>query len=285
MKVAVAFKLVSTVFAAAMAIIVARLASTVPVGEIICFRGVFAVPVLYAYVAAHGEWSLDLSRDALRGHATRALFGCTGLACFYISLRFLPTTTALAVGFLTPIFVAMIVAVRAGQASTWRLWLGLAIGLAGALIILDPSTTGYDAGEAIGVGIGVIGAAFTAAAILHAKSLLATQSSGAVALWFSIWCAAAGLVTLPVQWVALDCAALLQLAACGVIGATGHVTMNEALKRAPAERLAVLDYAPIAWAMLFEVAIIGRSPGLDDIAGATLIVLAGFMIGSRGGAR
>ncbi len=111
-----------------------------------------------------------------------------------------------------------------------------------------------------------------------------TGHDGVVALVFA-QNLSAFLVTIPVgvaTWVAPSTATVVLFAAAGLLGTAGHLAMAFAYGRAPASRLAPLEYtASFLWASAFGLAFFGEIPSPWTLAGAALIVGACLMVFGR----
>ena len=70
----------------------------------------------------------------------------------------------------------------------------------------------------------------------------------------------------------------LQLAAIGMLGATGHLLMIMALQRAEASRISPFIYLQLVWAMLSTLVVFGVTPRLTTILGALVVVGSGLLL-------
>ncbi len=158
---------------------------------------------------------------------------------------------AIAIGF---IGVVVMVAGRGGEGGAHD-WLGYVTGLSCSVtyalsMILMRRDTGHD---------GVV-------ALVFAQNL------------------SAFVVTIPVgvaTWVAPSALVVLLFAAAGLLGTAGHLAMAYAYGRAPAARLAPLEYTAFLWASGFGLAFFGEIPSPWTLAGAALIVGACLMVFGR----
>ena len=82
----------------------------------------------------------------------------------------------------------------------------------------------------------------------------------------------------PFAWRAPTAFEWLQLAAIGVIGATGHLLMIIALRRAEASRVSPYIYLQLVWAMLSTVLVFGVTPRPTTLLGAVVVVGSGLLL-------
>jgi drug/metabolite transporter (DMT)-like permease len=67
----------------------------------------------------------------------------------------------------------------------------------------------------------------------------------------------------------------------GVFGVMGHVLMVTAYAKAPAARLAPLEYTALIWATLIGFGVFHEVPTWATIAGGALIVVAAIITSKR----
>src|SRR5690606_19684744 len=87
-----------------------------------------------------------------------------------------------------------------------------------------------------------------------------------------------GLVTALFGWSELDGQTLGLLMVAGLLGATGHILMTEAMARAPVSLLAGYEYTGIIWAFLFDVALLGVVLDFWSVGGALVVVAAAVLV-------
>lgn len=280
MSLAVTLKLLSTLLIAAMAVCVRLVSSEVPLGQIVFFRGLFALPLLLAYLAWCGELRQGLVTHRSRDHAVRALFGCSALVLSFAAIMLLPLSLAIALGFLAPVFTAAAAVSFLREPLRLGVIAAIVIGLVGALTILAPSLQHASPanGFALGVLCGIAAAVLTAAALAQMKRLTKTEPAGAIAFYFTLGCTVVGLFSLPFGWSSLSVSSLLLLVACGAIGAAGHIAMTEATARAPASALAAYDYAVIVWAAAFDYLLVAHVPDAMQVGGLLLIIASAAVL-------
>jgi drug/metabolite transporter (DMT)-like permease len=285
----IALRLVATLFFALMSLSVRVASVEAPVGQIVFWRsGVALVPIL-AYLAWRGQLRHGLKTERPVGHVKRSLYGCAAMFFSFLSIANLPLAMATALSFLAPLIVVPIAVALLGERPGLIVVAATLLGFAGVGLMLWPAMTGPELalGTVIGVGAGLACAATTALAKTEIKRLTATEAPAAIAFYFAVVCAACGLATWPLGWADVGHAALMALIASGVFGGLAHITMTEAVARAPVSTLAPFEYTGMIWALLFDVAIFALWPEALGLLGALLIVVAaaGVAFADRIGAR
>lgn len=276
---AIILALLSTVTAAAAAICVHIAARHLPIGEIIFFRGLCALPVLLVFARIDGPLRTTLRVKSLSRHLQRALIGCAGLTCYYLSISLMPLPFAVAVSYLVPTCVALMEASRSNWSSGFSLIAAALVGLVGVYLILGQQVSfeRLDGSLSAGLLCGVVGAVLTSAALLRVKALAKSDSPAAIALYFSLACTFFGFLTLWFGWASIDSTIAAALVGCGTLSAISHVTLTMALKRADAAKVAPFDYLILVWTFAYEIVVFSRSLTAADVAG-TVGVLAATQI-------
>ena len=107
-------------------------------------------------------------------------------------------------------------------------------------------------------------AAFTnAGSVIQTRRLTDTETTSSIVFYFSLFCAVAGLATLPFGWIWPSGMQLAVLIAAGLIGGLAHIVLTSSYRYAPASLVAPLDYTTMIWAFVFGYAHVRR--GADDL--------------------
>ena len=123
------------------------------------FAALILLPVAVRLVGAAPFRSLGRREWALLGLFGLVQYSLTQGAQF-LSLAYLPATTASLLLAFTPALVAILAAVFLREALEWPQWLGIAIFLLGALLYFGPASLG--AGERLGLVFALVGVAANA---------------------------------------------------------------------------------------------------------------------------
>lgn len=219
-------------------------------------------------------------------HALRGALIALATLLFFSALKYLPLADAISIFFVEPLLLTLLSALFLGETVGWRRLVAVAVGFAGALIIIRPSfaTLGSPAllplGTALSFAVyliltrklaqheypermqfyaGVFGA-------LVMTLALAFGSAGDIAVLSVIW-------PDPWQW--------LLLAGLGVIATTGHLLVVHAFRRAPAALLAPFQYVEIVGATILGVIFFDDFPDAMTWVGVAIIVASGMYVFHR----
>ncbi|WP_425051773.1 DMT family transporter [Psychromarinibacter sp. S121] len=245
---------------AGMVVMVKALSEDVPLGEIVFFRSAFALIPLVVFLRIRGEFPAGLRSKRPWGHVVRSGFGAAAMFTSFAAIARLPVAEATLIGYLSPVLTAVAGVVLLGERATVYRVVGVALGLAGVAVLVWPELGGgpADARRLTGLALGVATAVLTAMALAMTRSLARSgESPGAIAFYFALASAAAGLATLPGGWIMPSMQTLLFLVMAGIMGGFAHIAMTLAFRYAEASRLAPFEYVALIWAVLSDLLIFG----------------------------
>ena len=224
-----------------------------------------------------GRRLFELARSSVPGvQLARSLLLMTTTGLFNAGVSKLPLATATTIMFLSPILVTVLSIAVLGEKVGLRRWVGIAMGFAGALIVVQPW---HSLGETFTTGaLFLLAAAFTNSSYQIATrrvrfddpltSLLFTASAGAIVTT----------LLLPGNWSTPDAFGWLLMVGSGFAGGLGHFFIIRAFQAAPASVVAPFSYSSLIWATLLGFLIWGELPDAATWIGASLIVGAGLYI-------
>jgi drug/metabolite transporter (DMT)-like permease len=243
-------------------------------GEVAAARFVVGAMVVAAVAVRRGA---TLRIHHPRGTWMRSIFGTlSALGTFYaLGSSRIAVGDAAAYGATAPIFVAVLSGPLLGERVTRSVWVGVALGFAGVVVLMRP---GF--GSPIGVAAIAIGGALAfSVAIIWLRRIGPRESSEAVALHMSLVggavlsaVALAGGFQLPRggEWLALG--------AGGLAGGLAQVAMTRAYALETAARVSAMSYLGVAFTYLLETVLLRHAPGLAQLAGAATICVAGVLV-------
>lgn len=275
------YKLISVLTFITMASLIKSVSDTVPPGQAVFFRSLFAIPVILAWLAWRKELRTGLKASQPLGHFWRGLIGTSAMGLGFASLAFLPLPEVTAIGYAAPLLVVIFASVFLGeQVRAFRLT-AVFIGLVGVLIVLSPRlSVGSDVShaQALGAMLALSGAICAALAQVTVRKLVQTEQTSAIVFWFSITATLLSLITLPFGWVmpSMGQAALLILA--GLLGGIGQIFLTSSYREADASLVAPFDYASILFALGIGYWVFSEVPTQTMLLGATIVIMAGIFI-------
>ena len=245
--------------------------ATYSVGQLLWLRACAALLVLLPIVWKQRAAFRRLERPWLQ--LLRVILSTLEVVAFFLATVYLPLADVITYYLACPIFVTALSAIVLRERVGWRRWSAVLIGFCGVLIALRPSTQTVSWPALIALG-GSISFAFL---MLITRSLCATPDIVLASTQF-IGTFALGALMSPFGWVTPDPGSLGLFAAAGCVSVAALLCVNRSLKLAPASVVVPYQYSMIVWAVMFGYVVFGDVPQLSMIAGAAIIIGAGFYI-------
>jgi len=281
---AIGLKLASALLFTVMSVLVRHLGADVPVGEVVFFRGLFAIPPVLAIYAWRDEIMAAIHTTEPFGQLLRGLISSVGMFANFSALARIPIADVTAIGFAAPLItVALAAWILKERVRIFR-WSAVVIGLIGVIVMLLPH---LDIGRfavvattttTIGSLLALCSAFTNAAATIQTRRLVRTEKTASIVFYFSLTTAIGGALTLPFEWYTPDLLQFFELIALGVLGGIGHIFLTESYRYAPASVIAPFDYSSMLWALLLGYWFFGEVPGTLVLVGAAIVVAAGLFV-------
>jgi drug/metabolite transporter (DMT)-like permease len=238
-------------------------------------RNGFGLVLMLPMLIRSGRVTFRTTRPGL--HLLRSAFNLTSMLAWFWALPHIVLADGVALMFTGPLFGALGAVLFLGEHLGPRRAGALAVGFAGALIIIRPSFD--EAGLAL---LAVVGSAAGWAAMgLCNKRLTRTDTTEQIVILnlllmlpFSL-----GLALLDWQWPSLEM--LLLGAAHGSLGTLAHVFMARAFTHADASFCMPFDFTRLPLAAVMAWFLFGQLPDLWTILGATVIFAATLYVALR----
>lgn len=282
----IGFKVAATLSFSLMVVCIKALDGSIPTGQIVFFRSFAALFPLAVWLGLQGN-IIELTRTRhLGGHAIRGVSGTVGMFFNFLALAYLPLADATALSYVAPLFTVVLAGLFLGEAVRIYRWAAVAMGFAGVLVMLSPhllrtSTEGSSelnaqTGILLGAGFGLIAAFSTALSSIQIRRLTASETPGAIVLYFSVMTSLIGLATIPFGWAWPTPGQFLFLVGSGLFGGVAQILVTLGLRHAQASMLAPFEYATMIWSILAGYIFFLQSPAFMTIIGACLVALAGL---------
>ena len=267
--------MLATVLFVTMNSAVKYLGAYLPTAELIWARTLAHLIFMVALFApVHGGWRLFVTqRPALQLASSLLLLVSTSL--FFTALRYVPLADATAVSFTSPFMVALLAGWLLRERVSSVHWLAIALGFAGALLVIRPGV-----GTVNPYLFLVVGNAACYAGYQVLTRRVAAYDRPETSVTYD---ALVGTVLLsaivPFFWQTPAAAAhWLLLAVIGLLGGLGHYCGARALVATPASTLAPLYYVQLISAAALGYLLFGDVPSGWTWTGAALVVASGIVI-------
>jgi drug/metabolite transporter (DMT)-like permease len=281
--VGIGLKIVSVAIFVAMSAFI-KGAGQLPAGQIVFFRSFFAILPVMVYLAYRGDLRSAVYTKRPMGHIFRGVIGVASMGATFFALTRLPLPEAITINYAQPLFVVIFSALFLGEIVRIYRWSAVTIGLIGVLIVSWPKLSLLGGGSGIGDDelMGVIaafaGAAFSAVAMLQVRSLVHTEKSAVIVIWFSLTASAVGLLTIPFGWQPIDARQALFLVSAGICGGVAQIFMTQAYRHAEASTVAPFEYTSMILAIAVGYLAFGDQPTIHVVAGGAIVIGAGVFI-------
>ena len=254
--------------------------------ELVCYRGVLGVAILWALARAR-RVSLATRHPGM--HAWRSLIGVVSLGAWFYSIAALPIATAMTLNYMSSVWIAVFL--LGGALLAWRpaagarpvlqgpLVLTVLAGFAGVVMMLRP-TIGHDQVYAGLLGLlSGIAAAFAYMQVMVLSRM--GEPDARTVFYFAVGSAVAGgaamLVTGTSPW---SWEGAIWLVPMGVLASMAQLCMTRAYAGATSRRgtlvVANLQYSGIVFSGLFSFILFDERIPLLGWAGMALIVTSGI---------
>lgn len=260
-----------------------KAAGVFPAGQIVFFRSFFAIVPIMAFFAVRGELGSAFYTAKPIGHAARGLAGVVSMGFGFFALTRLPLPEAITLGYAQPLLIVVFSAVFLGEVVRAYRWTAVAVGFVGVVIVSWPKLTLFggqamDRAEMIGVLAALLAAGLSAVALLLVRSLVHTERTSTIVIWFSLTASAIALLTLPFGWQMPTAWQATCLIAAGFCGGIGQILMTEAYRHAEASVVAPFEYTSLIFGILVGYFAFGDVPTIHVVAGGAIVVGAGIFI-------
>jgi len=245
--------------------------------------GAMAVALVLRFVSGPLPW-----RSRVPGlQAIRSLTLAGSNLSFTTALVFIPLADATAVGFASPLLTVALAAVWLREKVGALRWIGVAVGMAGVLIVLRPPFLFGAAGGAFhwALLLPLVTAAFFAVYQILTRKLATVDDPRTTILHTSLAAVLLPSLLLPSTWIPPVPAEWGFLVLLGLLGGAGHGLLVLAYARAPASLLAPLSYSQMIWAMLAGVLVFGDWPDRVALVGMAVIAAGGIVVALPSGRR
>lgn len=267
--------------------IIKSVSRDLPSGQLIGTRGVFASLLLLALwrfapqlkgAPGSAAAGATLAQLVERPVLVRALFDAIATLLYLTALFHMPLANVTAINMMTPLVIALMVALAFGEPLPPSRWLAIGVGFVGTLLLVQPKAADWNAWSLFAV----------ASTVFHALRDLATRRirAGVPSLLLTLSTALAVLVfalgLIPFQGLApMTVGHAAALAAAAVFLALGYFLLIASMRAGDITAIAPFRYSGLLFALLLGYLFFGELPNALAWAGIVLLFFAGLAITRR----
>ncbi|MBI5898957.1 MAG: DMT family transporter [Rhodocyclales bacterium] len=240
--------------------------------ELVFWRGFVATLLIGGYVMVR---RLPLATPHARTHVVRGLSGFVSLLMYFYAIAMIPLAAAVTLNYTSPLFLALLLVLWAGEPVRRGFHAVLAAGFVGVVLLLQP-TLARDQwlGAAFGLGSGII----SSVAYFNVRRLGELgEPEWRTVFYFSALSAVGGLPWLLAAgpFHAIDLRGCLLLLGVGGFGVLAQLCMTAAYKRGKTLTSASLAYSTVAFSSVFAMLLWKETLSWLSWSGVALIVGSG----------
>lgn len=243
-----------------------------PLVQVVWGRYIFHLILALIILAPH--LAKFIRSGNLRLQILRSAFMLGSTTFFFAGVQFLPLTEANAINFLTPVLVVILAQPVLGERVGLQRWLGVAIGFAGAMIIIRPGSGLMD----VAAGILILSALCNACYQLSTRWLGAIDVPQTTLLYTALVGSIGASAAVPFTWEPMDGEGWFLMALIGAFALIGHFALIRAYSLAPAPAIAPFSYTILLWSAVFGFLLFDQLPDFWTVLGAAIIVVGGIVI-------
>jgi drug/metabolite transporter (DMT)-like permease len=281
---AIGLKLASAFLFTVMSVLVRHLGQKTPVGEVVFFRGLFAIIPVIAIYAWRGEVRAAIHTRQPFGQLLRGVISATGMFANFGSLARIPIADVTAIGFASPLITVALAALILKERVRVYRWTAVIVGFSGVIVMLLPHldigryAAAATAASTLGSLLALCSAFTNAAAQIQTRRLVRTEKTASIVFYFSLVCALAGAATLPFAWYTPSALELAEFVVLGMLGGIGHILLTQSYRYATASVIAPFDYSTMIWALLLGYWFFGEVPTALVLLGAGIVIASGLFV-------
>lgn len=202
----------------------------------------------------------------------RSIAGSVSLVCGFYAMTHYPISEVLTLTNMFPLWVAILSLPLLGQWPHADVWPAAALGLAGVVLIQQPQFGGGHAA----VAAALLSSLSSAVALIGLHQVRDLDPRAVVAHFSAVALAstAAALFLFPRQGrLVCDGTTLAMLLGVGVAATVGQLFLTKAFAAGPPARVSVVGLSQVAFTMLLEIVLHGRTFHGTTLAGIALVML------------
>ena len=251
-----------------------HLVASYPPLQVACLRGASSLPFVFLTYAATRRLA-ELKPRSLPMHLARGILSILMIWCFIWALARMSMANTYAITLSAPLLVVPFAALFLKEKTDAHGWAAILVGLAGVLVILRPTASGF---------ISLAGLAAFATAVCWAvvvvmlRIMAASETTASIVFWFLLLTSlGAGALSAP-GWVPIEARDWGWIGLLGLTGWVAQHLITEAFRLAPASTIAPFEYMSILWGACIDWVVWRTVPGARMFAGAAIVVAAGLYL-------
>lgn len=245
---------------------------TLPTGQVLAIRGLFAIVASLVLVKMFGAFS-DLKAMANPIVALRGALESAIAFTFILALAHLPLANITAILQAASLILVAMASVLGIEKVGWRRWAAVVVGFIGVLVIVRPSSDGFTVYSLV---------ALASAALVGARDLVTRQIGADVpstVVTFTttlVVCATGWIIGITETWQPVGPREWAYLMGAALFVAAGNYAIIVAFRDADVSLVSGFRYTVLVFAIALGALVWGDVPDLPALIGTVLIVGSGL---------
>lgn len=261
----IALMVLSTACMACMYVAIREVPGAMHPFEIAFFRNFFAVLILLAW--HRRDLRAAFRTDHLKLHLVRGTLNVVAMLMFFYAVLITPLADVAALGFTAPLFASLLAIFVLRERLRWHRLGVIALGFAGALLILRPGLVQIGQGPLLLLG----SSALWSLAMMVIKLLSRSDTSMTITLYMGVVMAPLALLAALLHWQWPDAPQLAWMLLIAVLGTLGQVSLAQSFRLAEVSAVLPLDFLKLLWGSLLGFLIFAEVPDLFTWVGGITI--------------
>jgi len=245
-----------------------------PPMQVSALRGGASLPFIVVPLLLTGRLR-ELKPVRWQMHLFRGLLTVVVMAGFLYAVRVLSLADAYVIFLTAPLIVTALAVPFLGEHVDWRRWVAIGTGLAGAILMLRPSSASLATWGSLAALVSAIAYALNA---LTVRVLTRTETTASVVFWAIAVLTVVSACIAAANWVSLRSEDLWRIAGVGLLGAIAQALLIEAFRAAPASVIAPFEYTALIWGIAIDWVVWQVLPGARLYVGGGIIIASGLYL-------
>ncbi|GGL77285.1 DMT family transporter [Wenxinia marina] len=263
-------------------VLVKATGTEIPAFQLVFLRAAVGLILIAPLVWGHRD-ELRRMGDPWR-NAGRVACNAAALTLTFTALTMLPLAVVNAVGFTRPLVTMGLAVLLLRERVARSQWGGLAVTLAGVVVIVAPGQGAFGPIPVAGVLVALAGVGFGAMAAVQTRALRG-ESTMVMMLFYTVGLCGITAIPAAVVWTPPTGAEWLTILVIGAFAQGAQLCFLRAYRAARASVLSPVSHVSILFATLAGWLVFAERPGPTFVAGAGLILAGGLIGAAAAGAR
>ena len=241
--------------------------------EIMTYRSLVGIVVLWVILTLTGQWR-QVTRRSFGTHVVRNAAHFTGQNLWFYAVTAIPLAQVFALEFTSPIWVVLLSPLILGEPLTRLRLMSVLAGFAGILIVARPSPDTISPGLIAAASSAV----FFALSVMYTRLLTRTETVLCIMFWLTLMQAVFGIIfsAWDGDMVAPSVQTLPWLVLIGLAGLLAHYCLTSALAIAPATVVVPIDFVRLPTIAIVGMLLYGEALDAWVFIGAAVIFAANY---------